>query len=542
MRAAALAAALLLWALAACQLDAGTVVKQATKEPGHGGTAVEALVGEVATLNPLFQPDDNARDVDSLIYQGLTSVGPSQEVRPLLARAWTVSSDRLAYTVEIRTDVSWSDGSPFTAADVMFTFRTLQDPGYRELQPSARFWSDVKVALVDSTHVRFTLLAPSASFPLALRVGILPEHIFAGVPIQAMTQDSHSGADAVGTGPFVPESISDDHRVVTLKRNPHAKPKPRLDHVVFKAYQTLGEALAAVSNGQADMVGGVQPPQLELLTKRPDLHILEAKTFSVTAALFSLSADQAAFFSPPSVRQALAQAIDRSRIIDSILKGHADAGPGPIPPSDWAFSARYATAYPYDPKAAAAALDAAGWILDTNTGIRTRAGREFRIQLLVAEAYPYQDVAEMIAQQLKAVGVQVEVVPEPAAMMVDVLLGKRYQMALAAFDSGSDPDQYSLWHSGAPENSLNFSGMPRQALIDKDLEDGRSFSDRASRLSAYADFQQLMQEAAPAIFLYEPHYAYVISRRVQGVRLNAVIEPADRFQYIAEWYVTTKGG
>jgi peptide/nickel transport system substrate-binding protein len=529
-------------ALGACRVDAGTVLKEATKEPGHGGTAVEALVGDVATLNPLFQPDDNARDIDSLIYQGLTTVGPNQDVRPLLARSWVLSSDRLTYTVEIRGDVNWSDGRPFTAADVVFTFHALQDQAYRELQPNARFWSDVKVALVDSAHVRFTLLAPSASFPLALRVGILPEHVFADVPIASMTQDSHSGAEAVGTGPFVPESLTDDHRVVTLKRNPYAKPGARLDHLVFRSYQTLGEALSAVSNGQADAVGGVQPPQLDLLTKRPDLNVIEAKTFSISAALFSLSPDQALYFNPPSVRQALSQAIDRNRIIDEVLKGHADSGLGPIPPSDWAYSAKSAEGRVYDPKAASQALDAAGWVLDQNTGVRARAGHEFRVQLVVADAYPYQDVAEMVGQQLKAIGVDVEVDPEPAAMMVDVLLGKKYQMALAAFDSGSDPDQYSLWHSGAPENSLNFAGLPRQALIDKDLEDGRSSSDRSSRLAAYADFQQLMGDAAPAIFLYEPHYAYVVSRRVQGVRLNSVIEPVDRFQYVADWYVTTKGG
>jgi len=542
VRAPALAAGLLLLlALGACQVDAGSVVKQATKEPGHGGTVVEALVGDVATLNPLFQPDDNARDVDSLIYQGLTTIGASQEVQPLLARSWSVSADALTYTVEVRADLAWSDGKPFTAADVVFTFKTLQDPSYRQLQPGARFWTDVKVALVDSTHVRFTLMAPSASFPLALRAGILPEHVFAGMPAQAMATDPRSGAQAVGMGPFVPESMTDDHRVVTLKRNPYAKPQPRLDHVVFRSYQTLGEALSAVSSGEADAVGGVQPPQLELLAKRPDLHILEARTFSVAAALFSLSPDQAVYFSPPSVRQALNQAVDRSRIIQSVLHGHADAGPGPIAPSDWAYSAKASGGYPYDPRAATAALDRAGWSLDPGKGVRMRAGREFSVQLVTADAYPYQDVAELIAQQLKEIGVEVQVDPEPAAMMVDVLLGKRYQMALAAFDNGSDPDQFSLWHSGAPVNSLNFAGLPRQALIDKDLEDGRTFSDRASRLSAYADFQQLMGDAAPAIFLYEPHYAYVVSRRVQGVGLNSVLQARDRFQFITDWYVTTKG-
>ena len=147
----------------------------------------------------------------------------------------------------------------------------------------------------------------------------------------------------------------------------------------------------------------------------------------------------------------------------------------------------------------------------------------------------------MLAQQLKQVGIDVHVDRQPASQMVGLLVGKHFQLALAAFDSGSDPDQYSLWHSGAPKDSLNFAGMPRQALIDKDLEDGRSQSDRGQRMQAYTDFQQLMGDAAPAIFLYEPHYAYVVSKRVQGVRTNGVVEPVDRFQYVADWYVTTKG-
>jgi peptide/nickel transport system substrate-binding protein len=539
VKGAALGLALVL--LAACQVDSSALVKQATKDPGRGGSVVEALVGTVATLNPLFQPEDNSRDIDSLIYQGLTTVGPEQDVVPQLARSWTVSKDQLTYTVDLRDDVSWSDGKPFNSADVLFTYKLLQDPTYQQLEPSAKFWSDVKVDAPNGLQVRFTLKAPSASFPLALRTGILAEHVFGDVPVSEIPTDAHSAAGAVGTGPFVPESMTQDGKVVTLKRNPHARPQPKLDHFIFRTYPTLGDALAAVSSGEADTVGGVQPPQLDLIARRPDLRVLETKSFSVAGVLINLSPDQAIYFNPTSVRQALNQAIDREKIVESVLRGHADVGAGPIPPSEWAYSARATAAYQYDPKAAGAALDAAGWTLNPQTGIRNRAGKDFSINLVVAEAYPYQDVADMLAAQLRQVGVDVRIDREPASLMVGLIVDKRYQLALAAFDNGSDPDQYTLWHSGAGPASLNFAGMPRQALIDKDLEDGRSAADRSARMQAYEDFQKLIDDAAPAIFLYEPHYAYVVARRVQGVRVNAAIEPADRFQYVTDWYVTTKG-
>ena len=100
-------------------------------------------------------------------------------------------------------------------------------------------------------------------------------------------------------------------------------------------------------------------------------------------------------------------------------------------------------------------------------------------------------------------------------------------MALEAFDDGPDPDQFGLWHSGAPAGSLNFAGplVPKQALIDKDLEDGRANSDPTARRAAYADFQNLTSDAAPALFLFEPHYDYIVLKRVQGCEAD---RPGDR--------------
>ncbi|MBO0684682.1 MAG: hypothetical protein J2P45_16125, partial [Candidatus Dormibacteraeota bacterium] len=83
--------------------------------------------------------------------------------------------------------------------------------------------------------------------------------------------------------------------------------------------------------------------------------------------------------------------------------------------------------------------------------------------------------------------------------------------------------------------------LPRQALIDKDLEDGRAASNRKTRQAVYADFQELMAEAAPAIFIASPAYAYVVSRRLHGVHTNPTIEPVDRLEYVTDWYVSPSG-
>ncbi len=123
--------------------------------------------------------------------------------------------------------------------------------------------------------------------------------------------------------------------------------------------------------------------------------------------------------------------------------------------------------------------------------------------------------------------------------MGNYLLPHQYAMALVVFDVGPDPDLYSLWHSGADPGTLNFAYAKGWGLIDKDLEDGRAQVEQPARLAAYADFQALIADQAPAIFLYSAHYDYAVSQRVRGVHVNQVIEPGDRFQYVTDWYVNT---
>jgi peptide/nickel transport system substrate-binding protein len=526
-----LAAAL---ALVACQ-PVATVPK-----PARGGTAIEALVGQAGVLNPLFETNESTRDVDSLIYQGLTTVDSQQNVVGLLAQDWAVSPDHLTYTFNIRKGVKWGDGEPFGVDDVLFTFHVLQDLEY--VQPGAEDWRLVGIAAGGPGQVVFSLRAPEASFPLSLRVGIIPKHIYTGMAPAQIAASPYGSIRAFGTGPFKVGSIN--QLAITLDRNPHAVPQPYLDHLVLRTYPATDpqSAIRAVLTGAADLVAGIQPQEVSTLAGRTDLTVQEARMFTNSFVTFNVDGDGKTYFSDARVRIALAQAVNRQRVVSEVFAGRADADPTPIPTADWAYSVAAANLHPYDPAAAGSALDAAGWTLDPSSKLRTKKGVPFKISLVAADSYPNQQIAAAIATQLAEIGVEVDVKPLPASKLLqDYLLTHKFQMALTSIDQGPDPDQYWLWHSGIDPSALNFAYSRGWGLIDKDLEDGRAAVDPASRLNAYIDFQMLMADAAPAIFIYASRYEYAVSQRVHGVHMNKAIEPFDRFQYVADWYVNTTG-
>jgi peptide/nickel transport system substrate-binding protein len=501
---------------------------------------VEALVGPAAILNPLFESNESTRDVNAVIYQGLTAVDAQQNVVGVLAQGWTVSPDHQTYTFDLRHDVKWADGQPFGADDVLFTFHVLQDLEYQ--QPGAEIWRQVGVGAGRPGQVVFSLRAPDASFPVSLRVGIIPKHIFNGMAPDQIAASPYSGVRAFGTGPFKVASISP--LAITLDRNPFAVPAPYLDHLVLRTYPATDpqSAIRAVLSGAADLVGGVQPQEVDTLRSRNDLTVQELHMFTSSFVAFNPAGDGKPFFSDARVRLALVEAIDRQRIINQVLAGRADPDPTPIPTAGWAYSASAAKLHAYDPIDAARALDAAGWKLDPTSRLRTNKGTPFRVSLVAANSYPNQQIAEAIAHQLGDIGIEVDVMPLPASKLLhDYVLTHKYQMALISIDVGPDPDQYSLWHSGIDPESLNFAYARGWGLIDKDLEDGRAAVDPSARLAAYIDFQTLMAEAAPAIFLYASRYDYAVSQRVHGVHANSAIEPYERFQYVTDWYVNTTG-
>lgn len=500
-----------------------------------GGTYTEGVVGQFGPLNPLFGgAAAGSNDLDALLFEPLVRVLPDGSVQGLLASHWDVSPDERSYVFTVRDNARWSDGSPLTADDVVFTVRTVQDPQF----PGAllnQSWKDIIATAIDSGHVRFALPGHNAGFLANLELlDIVPAHLLAGKSMAELAAASPN-INPVGTGPFRMTTQLPDR--ILMERNPFAWRKPWLDTITVRSFATQQAALDALDRSQIDGLSNLSPAGGARAARDTQVTVLTAGTYQYAELVLNLKTDEP-FFQDKQVRRAIAMSIDRAAIIHDVLGGQASADDGPIPRSiRWAYDAN-ARRPTYDPIAAAELLDKAGWPLAAGT--RTKGGTPLAFQLTVSvDVPPYQRVAETVAAQLGAVGIRVDVHPVTTADLIhDYLNPRTFDMALTAFDNGPDPDVFTFWHSSqAHVGGYNFSSMKKNVFIDQDLEDGRGTLDLHARAKAYADFQELFAQEVPAIYLYSPRYAMAVNRRIHGVHLDAAIEPPERFAHVNDWYV-----
>lgn len=507
----------------------------APEKPRPGGQYTEAIIGRLGPLNPLFtDADDNAHDVVGLLYEPLIHLSAAGLAEGRLADGWDVSEDGRNYTFLLRADARWSDGTALTADDVLFTVRTIQDPEFPRglLQAS---WKEVVPTALDTRRVRFALPGRNAGFLATVaQLRMIPAHVFAGLPV-AIIESSTLTMHPVGSGPFrLIERLADG---AILERNPFSWRRPWLARVIIRSFPNEDAALDALGRSQIDAVANLSPAGAARARQLKHVAVREADTYRYTQLLFNLK-PEVQLFQDRRVRQAIAMAVDRQGIIRDILGGEARPADGPIPPAiAWARGSGI-QAPTYDPDAAGRLLESAGWALTDQS--RSRDGVPLKVQLVVGrEQGAYEQVARKVATDLSRLGITVEVVPVSTANLVrDYLSPRSFQMALTALDNGPDPDVFAFWHSSqAKAGGFNFVSMRRNVFIDKDLEDGRATTDLTARAAAYADLQEIFAREVPAISLYSPTFVVAFDRRIRGVRLDSALDPVDRFDRVADWYV-----
>lgn len=506
----------------------------APEKPRPGGQYTEGVVGPVGSLNPLFaQEDDNAHEIDALLFEPLVQLTPSGRVEPRLAAQWEVSADQRSYTLNLRPTARWSDGSPVSADDVLFTIRTIQDPQFRGRLLSAS-WKDMTATAVDAHHVRFTLPGRNASFLATLgQLDILPAHLLGGTPLSAL-ETGPFGAHPVGSGPFRLAERTGDR--VTLEVNPFSWRRPWLARIVLRSFANEDAALEALKRGQVDAVGNLSPGAAAQARQDQHVAVYSVATYRYAQLLFNLK-PEVSLFQDRRVRKAIAMSVDKKAIMGDIMGGEARPADGPVPRAiSWAMDGA-PPGPPYDPAQAAKLLDEAGWVLNGTT--RVRDGSPFRFELVAGRDLPYERVARKVAADLAQVGIQVVVTAVPGSVLLrDFLNPRSFQMALTALDNGPDPDVYPFWHSTQTHaGGLNFVSMKRNVFIDKDLEDGRASLSLNERAKAYNDLQQLFVQEVPAVYLYSPTFVFAIDRRIRGVRLDSAVEPSERYARVSDWYI-----
>ncbi len=507
----------------------------------YGGTYIEGIAGTPNIVNPLFnQFNPVDRDLSALIFNGLTRADERGVIKPDLARNWEISPDGLIYTFTLRSDITWSDGAPFSAADVVYTIQTIQSSDYPGLTDIASLWRTVAVTEINPTTVRMQLSEPFAPFLDYTTIGILPSHLLQDVSAADLPTAQFS-RQPIGTGPFVLDELTSEH--ATLSPNPrYYGQRPFIGTLQLQFYRDHESVMAAYERGEVEGVAQVTPELLEHALQLPKLNLQSAQLSGMTLIFFNHSKPQ---FEDKLVRQALLYGADRQKIIDETLQGQAILGQGPVLPNSWAFDPAIKQ-YAYDPAQAERLLDQAGWKDTNNDGVRERGDARLAFTLAVNSDDPTRArVAQQLADDWAKIGAEVEVqLASRSELVQDMLRPRDFDAVLfGVAPLPADPDPYALWHSTqTPDKSeagQNYSGWENSEADDL-LQQARRTTDPARRAELYRQFQMLFMEDVPGAILYYPVYTYGVDDRLHGVQLSPLLDGSDRFRNISQWYINTR--
>ncbi|HVX90691.1 MAG TPA: peptide ABC transporter substrate-binding protein [Candidatus Paceibacterota bacterium] len=500
-------------------------------EPAYGGILKEGEVGSPRFVNPLLAISDSDRDLTALTYAGLMGEDGSGNLVPVLAESYTVSGDGKTYTFTLRPDAKFSDGTPVTADDVVFTVEKAQDPNLKS--PEYANWSGVAVNAVDARTVEFTLSKPFAPFLGNTTLGILPARLW-----KSLSDDdfafSSMNTNPVGAGPFTVSSVGRDANGViqsfNLKANTrYVLGRPYLAGINFTFYSQESDLQAALANHEVESAYGV-----------PGKSALEAPYSRVFGVFFN--AAQQPVFAHKEVREALSIAIDRDTIVNHVLGGYATPLMGPVPPG----SGVPDIALP--PTAtriadAAQVLTHAGWVYDPDAREwkLAKSSEVLSVTLKTSNVPELKAVATEIQSDWQQLGVPVDIeLYEPGDLTQNVIRPRAYGALLFGMVIGNDHDLYAFWDSAERSDpGLNIA-MYSNKTVDTLLEKARGESDPAALTDDLTQINADIAADYPAAFTHAPDFLYTVPNGLQGVVLPQITSPSDRFAAVTGWYLETE--
>jgi peptide/nickel transport system substrate-binding protein len=496
--------------------------------PAHGGTLTEGVLGSPRFVNPLLALSDADRDLTALTFAGLMGIGTDGTLVPVLAREYSVSEDGKTYTFILRDNAKFSDGTPVTAEDVVFTVEKAQDPALKS--PEYSNWVSIQTQAIDAHTVQFTLPKPYAPFLADTTLGILPSRLWRNVPNDQFPF-SPLMQRPVGAGPFkVVKVVENSEGLVTeydLKAHKgYALGRPYLDEIRMRFYETPTLLQGAYRSGRVDSAYGIDAPDA-----------LRAPYSRVFGVFFNKKEEPA--FARLEVRKALSIAINRDYIVTELLGGYATAligpvssGNGVVPPTLPATDTRI--------EDAKALLTANGWAYDEETAVWENTKEKLTLDAITVRTSNVPElkvIAEAVQSDWQTLGVPTQLeLYEPGDLTRDVIRPRAYAALLFGMVVGREQDLYAFWDSGEQADpGLNIASYSN-ATVDSLLERARSTSDQTKSREYLQSASDRIAADYPAAFTHAPDFLYAVPKTLYGVELPQIAAPADRFATVATWY------
>jgi len=508
--------------------------------PLPGGVYMEGVLGAPRALNPLLSdlyPVD--RELVDLIFDGLTRVGADGRLEPALAQNWTVAEDGRTIRFQLHPDKTWHDGTPVTAADVVFSYSLLQADDFPGLPAVKSLWQSVAISEIDPQTVEFVLSEPYAPFLEATTRGILPAHLLSDLSAQNLVNHPFNLAP-VGTGPWIAVPGQDWRQSGQLQLLPNSDyfgENVYLDGLTVRFFPGERELVAAFAAGEIDGILHVSAEMLPALAELSQARLVTTTAPRYTTLFFNVSESGAAGVQETAVRRALAQTLDREAIVDTAVNGQGVLFDSPFLPGTWAYRPDLFTPISHDIISATLALDDAGWLAPEEGGVRQREEERLSLRLLTLDAAPQTALAERVAAAWEQVGVSVTIAAAPdGEALREVLAARDFDVALVEITPFADPDLYDFWSQEAIIRGQNYAGWNNRRASEA-LEDGRQLWGVAERRPFYETFLRIFANELPAVTLYQHVDTTLFSAEVAGIGMGEIDQPRERYASFADWHL-----
>lgn len=503
------------------------------EEPeNEGGVLIEGNQLDVSTLLPIVTQDVPSSDVQGMIFESLVTINPDTlETVGLLAESWDVNADASVYTFYLRDGITWSDGEPFTAEDVEFTYLTYMNPDTGSPRVSDMSAQIDSIEVLDPMTVQFNLTGAFPDFPVDIGVyNLIAEHIWADIDPAAMAQDpGATGTDparVVGTGPFLFEEWIIGDNVTLVPNENYWNGVPVLDEYIFKILPDDAAAVNQLKTGEVDWAA-LTPSSVGEFEGNEDVSVIDFPTLSFSFYGLNLDAETTTLFQDVEVRQALMYALDREAMVESIYFGYAEVAVGTIPTMSWAYNPDgVELKYPYDPEQAEALLDEAGWTDTNGDGTRDKDGQELAFTMYGIAGNAVAEATLSALQEFwSQVGVEMTPSLEPFPALVERITETfDFEAFLVGFSWGAAVDQSTMFTcDAAGGNGFNITSYCNEE-VDAILAEALSEPDRERRLELYNQFQNIVAEELPESVMFFTRGVNGLSNRVHNVFPNTVNE------------------
>lgn len=486
-----------------------------------GGTYIEATMGRVNSLNPLFATTQSEKVLSKLMFATLSTIDYSGHVGLGLASSIVPDDTGKVWTVTIKDGLKWSDGEPITLDDVLYTVNLTKDTTINTSYSSN--FAGVTVERHGDALI-FALPSAYADFDSTLNIPILPAHVLADVNPGQLLEHSFS-SDPVTSGAFkfnAMQNVSNEgERIVYLAANPYYyKSKPMLNSFAIHTYSNTDEIVTAVSTGEVTATAELSA---EYRSRLPADLVYEKQT-SLASGVFAFLNTTSSLLSNVSVRQAIQRGVD----ITAIRSVLGDEYPLDYPLLTSELNVDNYPALPaYDLNAAQETLRSAG-----------AEGKTLRLATINTGYFP--ELAEQWKAQLEQLGFRVDLsIYDPGQeFIVNIIRPRNYDILLYEVEFGADLDLFAYYHSSQASNTgLNLSNYAN-ALVDDLILSSRETMSVSGRAAKYETFLKRWVNDVPAIGIYQVSLVYYFNKNVRSFSEDdRLIYSTDRFMDVEYWAV-----